>query len=49
MKILKQAVNHEVAEVLADAGAEGDLSKLLGPATVAEQGDLALPCHSLAP
>ena len=49
MKILKQAVNHEVAEVLADAGAEGDLSELLGPATVEEHGDLALPCHSLAP
>ena len=49
MKILKQAVNDEVAEVLADAGAEGDLSELLGPATVEEHGDLALPCHSLAP
>ena len=49
MKILKQAVNDEVAEVLADAGAEGDLSELQGPATVEEHGDLALPCHSLAP
>ena len=49
MKILKQAVNDEVAKVLADAGAEEDLSELLGPATVEEHGDLALPCHSLAP
>ncbi|MAK94782.1 MAG: arginine--tRNA ligase [Euryarchaeota archaeon] len=49
MKILKQAVKDEVAAALAKAGAEGDLGNLLGPATVEEHGDLAIPCHSLAP
>ena len=49
MKILKQAVENEVAAALAGAGAEGELANLLGPATVEEHGDLAVPCHSLAP
>ena len=47
MKILKQAVKDEVAAALAKAGAEGDLGNLLGPATVEEHGDLAIPCLSL--
>ena len=49
MRILKQAVNEEVSAALADAGADRELGELLGPATVEEHGDLALPCHSLAP
>ncbi len=49
MKILKQAVKNEVVAALADAGAEVELGSLLGPATVEEHGDLAVPCHSLAP
>ena len=49
MKILKQAVEDEVAAALAGAGVEGELANLLGPATVEEHGDLAVPCHSLAP
>ena len=49
MKILKQAVENEVSAALAGAGAEGELANLLGPATVEEHGDLAVPCHSLAP
>ena len=44
MKILKQAVENEVSAALAGAGAEGELANLLGPATVEEHGDLAVPC-----
>ena len=40
MRILEQALKDMMDE---------DLRELLGPATVEEHGDLALPCHSLAP
>ena len=40
MRILEQALKEMMDE---------DLRELLGPATVEEHGDLALPCHSLAP
>ena len=50
MRILEQAVKDKVTQAVSDAGAEGDdWGDLLGPATVDEHGDLALPCHSLAP
>jgi len=49
MRILENAVADEVAAALADVGAKGDSGDLLGPATVEEHGDLAVPCHSLAP
>ena len=49
MRILENAVADEVAAALADVGAEGVRGDLLGPATVEEHGDLAVPCHSLAP
>jgi arginyl-tRNA synthetase len=40
MRILEQTLKDMMDE---------DLRELLGPATVEEHGDLALPCHSLAP
>ena len=50
MRILEQAVKDKVTQAVSDVGAEGDdWGYLLGPATVEEHGDLALPCHSLAP
>ena len=49
MRILEQAVKEKAAAALSAAGASGDLENLLGPATVEELGDLAVPCHSLAP
>ncbi len=49
MRILENAVADEVAAALADVGAKDDIGDLLGPATVEEHGDLAVPCHSLAP
>ena len=48
MKILEHAVKDDVKAALTEVGAEGDLENLLGPATVEEHGDLAVPCHSLA-
>ena len=40
MRILEQTLKDMMDE---------DLRELLGPATVEEHGDLALPCHSLTP
>ena len=49
MRILAEAVTPAMEHALSRMGVtEDDSSGLLGPATVEEHGDLALPCHSLA-
>ena len=49
MRILAEAVTPAMEHALSRMGVTGDDSSgLLGPATVEEHGDLALPCHSLA-
>ena len=49
MRILAEAVTLAMEQTLSGMGvAEADSVDLLGPATVEEHGDLALPCHSLA-
>ncbi len=50
MRVLAEAVAPKIEQVLLRMGvAEADSTGLLGPATVEEHGDLAVPCHSLAP
>ena len=49
MRILAEAVTPAMEKALSGMGVtEADSSGLLGPATVEEHGDIALPCHSLA-
>ena len=49
MRILAETVAPAIRQTLSGMGVtEADSSGLLGPATVEEHGDLALPCHSLA-
>ena len=49
MRILAETVAPAMRQTLSGMGVtEADSSGLLGPATVEEHGDLALPCHSLA-
>ena len=49
MKILLQAVEPAISEAMNAMGIHSDeWSNLLGPATVAEHGDLAVACHSLS-
>ena len=49
MRMLAEAVYPAMGRTLSGMGVtESDCADLLGPATVEEHGDLALPCHSLA-
>ena len=49
MRMLAEAVYPAMGLTLSGMGVtESDCADLLGPATVEEHGDLALPCHSLA-
>ena len=49
MRMLAEAVYPAMGLTLSGIGVtESDCADLLGPATVEEHGDLALPCHSLA-
>ncbi|MCH2259396.1 MAG: arginine--tRNA ligase [Candidatus Thalassarchaeum betae] len=49
MRVLADAVGPALEEVLSEMGIADEVwTGLLGPATVEEHGDLALPCHRLA-
>ena len=49
MRVLADAVGPALGEVLSGMGIADEVWRgLLGPATVEEHGDLALPCHRLA-
>ena len=49
MRVLADAVGPALEEVLSGMGIADEVwTGLLGPATVEEHGDLALPCHRLA-
>jgi len=49
MRVLADAVGPALGEILSEMGIADEVwTGLLGPATVEEHGDLALPCHRLA-
>ena len=49
MRVLADAVGPALEEILSEMGIADEVwTGLLGPATVEEHGDLALPCHRLA-
>ena len=49
MRVLAEVVSPAIYQTLSEIRVpESDSADLLGPATVEEHGDLALPCHSLA-